>query len=126
VGILGTERARRGKPQDVGMLETGDRLDLAQEPLGTDHRGKLGTQHLDRDLPVVLEVLGEVDRRHAALAQLALDRIAIGERQTEPVLEIGHEVPWLWRRSLHSRYLRAPCPASLRRESRGGARSPHR
>jgi hypothetical protein len=33
--------------------------------------------HLDRDFPVVPDVVGEVDRRHAAGAQLALQRAFI-------------------------------------------------
>ena len=65
------------------MLQVGDGLDLAQEPLGADHRGELGAQDLDGDLAVVLEVLGQVHRGHAALAQLALDAVAVGERGGE-------------------------------------------
>ena len=70
------------------MLQRGDRLDLAEEPLGADHRGQLGPQHLDRDLAPVLEVLGEVDGGHAALAELALDPVAVGEGGTQ-TLEHG-------------------------------------
>jgi hypothetical protein len=35
-------------------------------------------QHLERDRPIVLEVLGEVDGGHAASAELSADRIAAG------------------------------------------------
>ena len=34
---------------------------------------ELGAQHLDRDLAVVPEVVREIDGRHAAGAELALD-----------------------------------------------------
>ena len=61
------------------MLEVGGGLDLGQEPLGADHGGELGAQHLERDLAVVPEVLGEVDGGHAARAELALDAVAVGE-----------------------------------------------
>ena len=61
------------------MLQMGDGLDLAQEPLGADHGRELGPQHLDGDLAVVLEVVREIDRGHAALPQLALDPVAVGE-----------------------------------------------
>ena len=61
------------------MLQVGGGLDLAQESLGADHGGELGAQHLDRDLAVVLEVVGEVDRGHAARAELALDAVAVGQ-----------------------------------------------
>ena len=41
---------------------------------------QLGVQHLERDRPVVLQVAGEVDRGHAAAAELALDAVAVAER----------------------------------------------
>ena len=56
------------------VLQVGGELDLGQEPLGADDRGELGPQHLERHLAVVPEVVGEVDRRHAARADLALER----------------------------------------------------
>ena len=61
------------------MLQRRDGLDLAEEPLGADHRGQLGPQHLDGDLAAVLEVVREIDGGHAALAQLALDAVAVGQ-----------------------------------------------
>jgi hypothetical protein len=36
-------------------------------------------QHLDRDLAVMPQVLGEEDRRHAAAVDLGVDRVAAGE-----------------------------------------------
>ena len=62
------------------MRELGRDLDLAQEPLGAEGDGELGSQHLERHGAAELAVVGEVDRGHPALAQLALDRVAIGER----------------------------------------------
>jgi hypothetical protein len=61
------------------VLQVGGNLDLRQEPLGADHRGQLGLQNLHCHLAIVLEILREVDRSHAALTQLALDRVAVGE-----------------------------------------------
>ena len=61
------------------MLEPGGDFDLAGEALGPQRRGQLGPQHLHRDVAMVLEVLGEIDRGHAALAQLPLDAVAVGE-----------------------------------------------
>ena len=61
------------------MLQIRRGLDLGEEPLGADHRGELRPQHLDRDLAVVLEVLRQIHRRHAARAQLPLDAVAVGE-----------------------------------------------
>jgi hypothetical protein len=80
----------KSAPQNVWMLQRGDRLDLAEEALGADDRGELGTQHLDRDLASMLEIFGEVDRGHAALADLALDSIATGERILKAGDRLGH------------------------------------
>ncbi len=54
--------------QDVGMLEAGGGADLAQEALGAEGGAQLGVEDLERDGAVVLEVVGEVDARHAAAA----------------------------------------------------------
>ena len=62
------------------MLQAGGGLDLGEEALAADDGGELGVQDLDGDLAVVLEVLGEVDRGHAALAELALEAVAVTER----------------------------------------------
>jgi hypothetical protein len=35
-------------------------------------------QHLESDLPVVLEIMGKVDRRHSAAPELTLDGVAVG------------------------------------------------
>ena len=61
------------------MLEVGGGLDLAQEALGADDGGEFGAEDLDGDGAIVLEVVREVDRGHAALAELALDAVAVGQ-----------------------------------------------
>jgi hypothetical protein len=60
----------------VGMLQVRGRLDLADESLASDDGCELGLEDLERHLPPVLQVLGQVDRGHAALAELPLDRVA--------------------------------------------------
>ena len=50
------------------------------------------TRLRSRDPAVVLEVLGQVDRGHAALAELPLDAVALGEGG----LEAGHRVGHVW------------------------------
>ena len=55
-------------------------LDFAEEPLGAEDRGELRPEHLDGDLAVVLEVRRQVDRGHPAVAELALEAVAVGER----------------------------------------------
>ena len=49
-----------------------------------------GTEHLDRDFAVVLEVLGEVDGGHPARSELAPDRVAAAERRAEARLYLVH------------------------------------
>ncbi len=60
------------------MVEVSGGLDLAQEALRAKHRGELGPQDLHSDLAVVLEVFGQVHRRHPARTDLFLDGIAVG------------------------------------------------
>ena len=62
-----------------GVLEVGSRLDLGYETVGTDNRSQLRPQDLQRDLALVLEVIGQVDRRHAPFAQLTLDGVTAFE-----------------------------------------------
>jgi hypothetical protein len=49
------------------MLQLGDRADLTQEALGPERVGQLGVEYLERDQPVVPDVMGEIDRGHAAV-----------------------------------------------------------
>jgi hypothetical protein len=72
------------------VLEVGRQLDLGQEALGADHGRELGAEELESDLAVVSEILGQVDRRHPAGADLAFDPVAVGERYLEPVEQLGH------------------------------------
>ena len=55
---------------------------------GPSDGGQLGMEHLERDRPVVLEVAGEVDRGHAAAAELALEQVAAAQ----PFLELRAQV----------------------------------
>ena len=50
------------------VSQVGGRLDLGQEAFGSDDCCEFWLQDLQRDLALVLEVIGQVDRRHAALA----------------------------------------------------------
>ena len=49
------------------VLQVGRCLDLGQETLGTDDRSEFRLQHLERDLPLVPEIVGQVDRRHPSI-----------------------------------------------------------
>jgi hypothetical protein len=72
------------------MGEPSGELDLAEEAVGTEDGGQLGPKDLEGDRAVVLEVLGEIDRGHAAAAQLALERVAIGEGRGQAVEVRAH------------------------------------
>jgi hypothetical protein len=65
------------------VLQTGGEVDLALEPLRAQRGRELRQQHLEGDRPLVTEVLGEVNRGHAAAPELALEGIAAGEGVAE-------------------------------------------
>ena len=85
VGGAGVEEG-----QDVGMLQCRGGRDFLNEPLGAEHGGELRLQHLERDLALVPEVLGQVDRGHSPLTQLALDSVAVGEGAGEALELLRH------------------------------------
>ncbi len=94
VGVAGVEQA-----EDVRMLQPRRDGDLPREALGAERSGQLGAQHLHRDVAVVLEVAGEIDRRHPALPQLPLDRVTVGD---------GCPQSGNWVRHVLLRHLRIP------------------
>ena len=65
------------------MTEFRRRLDLGKEPLAAERGGEVRVQYLDRDVALVLEVVGEVHRRHAARTEFALHAVAVGECRRE-------------------------------------------
>jgi hypothetical protein len=50
-------------------------------------------QNLERDVTVVLQVMGQVNARHPAVAELALKRVALVESLAERRRNVGQEVP---------------------------------
>src|SRR5213079_2920177 len=84
--------------QDVWVREARRDFDLAEEPLRTERGSELGLQHLDGDLAMVLQVLGEIDRRHPAAAQLSLDQVTVGECRLERREHVRHAAArsWVW------------------------------
>ena len=71
------------------MLEVGRDLDLAEETLRTDGRREFRAEDFDRDLAVMLQVPGEIDRRHPTSTDSPLDGVAVGEGGGEAV-DVGH------------------------------------
>jgi hypothetical protein len=65
------------------MRELRGGLDFQKESVEAEAGGEFGTENLQRNAAVVLEIPGEVDGRHPALPELALDGIAVGNSQAK-------------------------------------------
>ena len=76
--VLVRARALEAKGRSVIHLESGE-PDFPKEALPPQRRGQIRVEDLEGDKTVVLQVTGEIDRRHPAAAELALDRVAAGE-----------------------------------------------
>jgi hypothetical protein len=59
------------------MTQVGSEIDLATESLRAEGEAHFGEEHFDRDLPVVLEILGEIYRGHRPVTDLTLDLVAV-------------------------------------------------
>ena len=60
----------------MGVLEVSSRLDFGEKSFGPDHGSQFGLQHLQRDLTLVLEIVGQIHGSHPAFTQLSLDGVA--------------------------------------------------
>src|SRR5205814_92922 len=67
------------------MRELSGDADLAHESFRANRGAEFLLQDLDRDFPLVLPLLGEVHRRHAAVSEQTLDVVAIAERGLQGV-----------------------------------------
>jgi hypothetical protein len=74
----------------MGMAESGGCGDFPEEPFLTQRGRQLGAQHLDGDLSVVPEVMGQIDHGHAAGTQLSLNAVAFGEGGGQPLGNAAH------------------------------------
>ncbi len=73
--------------------EARSRFHFAKEPIGAHRVGQLGMEHLERDLATVLHILGEIDGRHPATSELALDGILVTQRSgAQSVVQFAHDV----------------------------------
>ena len=52
--------------------------------------GELGVQHLERDRPVVPQVLGQEDGGHPAPPELALEPVAIRQAACKLLAQVSH------------------------------------
>ena len=65
------------------MGQAGGDPDLAEKPLRLVARPGHRPEHLDRHLPAVLQVFGQVDGRGTPAADLLVDAIAVREEAAE-------------------------------------------
>jgi hypothetical protein len=65
------------KREDVRVVEPRGNLDLAQKTVGAERGGQLGVEDLERNLAIVLQIVGEVNRGHPASAELTLDFVLV-------------------------------------------------
>ena len=73
-----------------GCCEPGGEADLALEALRPERGGELGVEDLQGDGAVMLEVVGEIDGRHAAAPELALEAVAVLQSGGERLGDVGH------------------------------------
>src|SRR6266480_4400041 len=76
--------------QDVGVVELGGDLDLAQKPLATQGRGDLLAEHLDGDRAVMPQVAAEQYHGHAPAAELPPEGVTVRQGGLESLLEVPH------------------------------------
>ena len=81
--------ARVVNRQNVRMRQVAGDLDLTTKSLGAEGRRKIFVQDFDGDVPVVLDVVREINSGHAAAPDLTLDEIAGREAVSEPSLIHG-------------------------------------
>ena len=67
------------------------RLDLGEKAIGAECRGELRIEDLERHVAIVPRIARQVDRRHAAVADLSFDLVPAGEGGRE-LLDAVHEV----------------------------------
>ena len=79
-GLAGVEHG-----EDVRMRERRGEADLAAEALGAKRGGEIRVENLERHLTAVLPVGSEIDRRHPAATELALERILGAEGRLQLV-----------------------------------------
>jgi hypothetical protein len=73
------------------VLEIGYDVDLAEEPVRPGRRGEALTEDLEGHASAMAHIPGEVDRRHATLADLALEFVMTRQGRPEPARLQGIE-----------------------------------
>ena len=78
------------------MLQVGRDPDFAQEPFGAKADTQLLAEHLDGDLAVMLDVIGQPYDPHAAAPELALEHIAAVESLGQRIVGSRHHDSCGW------------------------------
>ena len=60
-------------------MQVGGDLDFVEEALRAERRRELRLEHLERDLSAVLQIVSQVHRGHASLAEYSLDAVSVGQ-----------------------------------------------
>lgn len=84
--------ARIDQSEDVRMLKLRGEFDLSQEAVGAERDRDLGSHDFDRDLATVSQVMREIDRRHAAFAERALDVVSTCETRLDRLGRLGDAI----------------------------------
>ena len=108
------------------MVKSSRDFDLTEEPLCRERLGQLGAQHLERDVAIVLAVVGEEDDGHSAAPHLARDLVAITERPAQTLLKSSTRASCPLKRpalALEERHPRVVDPLELRGQNRNAGRA---
>src|SRR5215510_5198851 len=64
--------------EDSRMMQPGGDFDLAKEAIRFERLAQLGAKNFERDLALVVVIVGEKNNRHPSASQLAYDLVAAG------------------------------------------------
>jgi hypothetical protein len=78
--------------EDVRVIQTPRDVYLTQEALAAQHCAEFRPQQLERHLPMMLEILGQVHDGHATATELLFYTVAVSEGSLEAVQQVGHGV----------------------------------
>jgi hypothetical protein len=70
------------------MEKVGGYFDLAKKPSGPQDLRQLRSQDLDRDLAVMLQVLGEEHVGHTTAVERPIDPVSVGKGDTQPFVDV--------------------------------------
>jgi hypothetical protein len=72
------------------MIEPGGDPDLPEKPLRAQRGGQFRTQHLQRDTPIVFQVVGQMHCGHPTATDLPLNQVSAGESGLHAVERSSH------------------------------------